>query len=84
MDGQALQVGADWVQVGEVVTAPEVLSDTALGRGPRPAAIQKSGSVCPSREGRSGQRRLVLALLAPIFSAAWHPTSLIGRLFPHP
>ncbi|GIJ35056.1 hypothetical protein Vse01_42040 [Micromonospora sediminimaris] len=33
-DFHALQVGADWVQVGEVVTAPEVLTDAAQSRGP--------------------------------------------------
>ena len=29
----ALQVGADWVQVGEVVTAPEVLTEAGQTGG---------------------------------------------------
>lgn len=32
LDGPALHAGADWVQVGEVVTAPEVLTDTGQWR----------------------------------------------------
>ncbi|MDG4840307.1 ester cyclase [Micromonospora sp. WMMD967] len=40
MVGLALQLGADWVQVGEVVSAPEVLTDAGQRRGLLPAAIR--------------------------------------------
>jgi hypothetical protein len=33
LEGLALQVGADWVQVGEVVTAPEVLTEAGRAQG---------------------------------------------------
>ncbi|QGN48989.1 hypothetical protein ACN26Y_23590 [Micromonospora sp. WMMD558] len=43
LDAFALQVKADWVQVGEVVTAPEVLTEFGQGRGLWPAVMQSSG-----------------------------------------
>ena len=33
LGGLALQLGADWVQVGEVVSAPEVLTDAGQDGG---------------------------------------------------
>ncbi|MFE9957162.1 hypothetical protein [Micromonospora sp. NPDC005299] len=42
--GPALQMGADWVQVGEVVTAPEVFNVARQGTAFWPAVMRADGS----------------------------------------